>query len=147
MSKQFKLTVENRAQTGRSASRRTLVSIVCNAVFGTRTGTGAALRVTLPVTNKPGRVVLNEVLAKNINGLTNLDGSTPEWIELYNPTTNACTADGYFVYPGGSVSFDKAGNEIAETRITSMSGFTRRAYPIAASTSKWSPQQASSTPS
>jgi RHS repeat-associated protein len=36
----------------------------------------------------------------------------------YNPTTNTCTADGYYVFPGGNVSFDRAGNEIAETKLT-----------------------------
>ncbi len=38
-----------------------------------------------------GRLVLNEVLAKNLQGpnsITNLAGGTPEWIELYNPTPN-----------------------------------------------------------
>lgn len=38
-----------------------------------------------------GQLVINEVLAKNALGLTNIDGSTPAWIELYNPTTNAIT--------------------------------------------------------
>jgi hypothetical protein len=33
-------------------------------------------------------VVLNEVLASN-HSLTNADGSTADWVELFNPTTNA----------------------------------------------------------
>jgi hypothetical protein len=60
------------------------------------------------------RVVLNEVLAKNINGLTNLDGGTPEWLELYNTTATNVDLGGLslsdtlaqprkFVFPAGVV--------------------------------------------
>lgn len=35
------------------------------------------------------QLVINEVMAKNISALTNAAGATPEWIELYNATTNA----------------------------------------------------------
>ena len=40
-----------------------------------------------------GRLVINEVLAKNITGLTNFDGSTPPWLELYNPTNSVNLSD------------------------------------------------------
>ena len=32
----------------------------------------------------PPRVVINEVVASNVNGLVDEDGETPDWIELYN---------------------------------------------------------------
>ncbi len=35
------------------------------------------------------QLVISEVMAKNTSGVTNLDGSTPEWIELHNPTGSA----------------------------------------------------------
>ncbi|MBI5388511.1 MAG: lamin tail domain-containing protein [Verrucomicrobia bacterium] len=41
------------------------------------------------------QVVINEVLARNVSGLTNFDGSTPEWVELFNPTANAINLSGY----------------------------------------------------
>ena len=44
-----------------------------------------------PPSASGGQLVLNEVLTKSLpgpNAITNLDGGTPEWIELYNPTTN-----------------------------------------------------------
>jgi len=43
-----------------------------------------------PAVLPPGglQLVINEVLARNSSGLTNTDGSTPSWIELYNPTAN-----------------------------------------------------------
>ncbi|MFM1769708.1 MAG: Inner spore coat protein [Verrucomicrobiota bacterium] len=40
-----------------------------------------------------GTVVINEVLALNINK-RQLDGSTPDWVEFYNPTTNAVSLGG-----------------------------------------------------
>ena len=55
----------------------------------------AFLAVATPGSPNPGptplagtQVVINEVLARNTAGLTNVDGGTPAWIELYNPTTN-----------------------------------------------------------
>lgn len=58
------------------------------------------------------RLVLNEVLARNLAGLTNLDGRTPAWIELFNPTASAIlladlslsdevAAPRKFVFPAG----------------------------------------------
>jgi len=40
-----------------------------------------------------GRLVINEVMAKNINGLTNFDGGSPPWLELYNPTNSVDLSD------------------------------------------------------
>jgi hypothetical protein len=59
------------------------------------------------------QIVLSEVLANNIN-IEELDGSTPDWIEIYNPATNSVdladmsisdTAANArrFVFPSGSV--------------------------------------------
>jgi len=60
-----------------------------------------------------GQLVINEVLAKNITGLTNIDGGTPAWVELYNPTagainlsdlslSDAMTAPRKYVFSAGS---------------------------------------------
>ncbi len=58
---------------------------------------GAAMEATLTVTNCSGLattpVILNEVLARNVR-LTNLDGTIADWIELYNPSTNAVALGG-----------------------------------------------------
>ncbi|MCX6904531.1 MAG: lamin tail domain-containing protein [Verrucomicrobia bacterium] len=62
-----------------------------NLVFFTTPTPGAPNRAPVP---PGGQLVINEVMAKNINGLTNIDGGTPEWIELYNPTaTTVILAD------------------------------------------------------
>ena len=66
------------------------------------------------VTNTPGLagIVINEVLANNAN-LEEIDGTKPDWIELYNPSANAVdladmslTDDTLvprrWVFPGGS---------------------------------------------
>ena len=52
-------------------------------IFGTRLD-------AIIVTNTPGAagIVINEILASNAS-YTNLDGSTPDLVELYNPSTNA----------------------------------------------------------
>lgn len=39
--------------------------------------------------------VLNEICALNRTILTNSTGHTPDWIELFNPTTNAFSLDGF----------------------------------------------------
>lgn len=36
-----------------------------------------------------GQLVINEIMTRNLTGVTNLDGSTPDWIELYNPTASS----------------------------------------------------------
>lgn len=40
------------------------------------------------------QLVLNEVLSRNVSGLTNFDGGTPEWIEIYNPTPGTISLAG-----------------------------------------------------
>ncbi len=42
-------------------------------------------------------VVINEFLAVNSNTLTNRLGETSDWIELYNPTTNAVDLSGWYL--------------------------------------------------
>lgn len=68
-----------------------------------------------PATPPPsgaGQLVINEIMAKNVTGLTNLNGSTTEWIELYNGTTNSLDLAGMsltddpawpqkFIFPAG----------------------------------------------
>lgn len=61
-----------------------------------------------------GGVVINEVLADNATSLT-VDGRTPDWIELYNPTTTSVDVGGMslndqannnpprWVFPAGSI--------------------------------------------
>jgi hypothetical protein len=69
----------------------------------------------LIVTNSPAAagVVINEVLANNLS-LDEPDGSNPDWVELYNPSTNAVdlgdmsltddtTAPRRWVIPGGTI--------------------------------------------
>src|SRR5204862_4845679 len=45
------------------------------------------------VDNNPSRVILNEVLAKNLKYLSN-GTATPDLIEIYNPTRNAIDLGG-----------------------------------------------------
>jgi hypothetical protein len=47
-----------------------------------------------------GSVVLNEVFANNAT-TTDPDGSTPDWVELYNPTTGAVDLSGLSLADGG----------------------------------------------
>ncbi len=58
---------------------------------------GAALEAIRTVTNCPSAdaipIVLNEVLARNLS-LTNIEGRALNWIELYNPSTNAVSLAG-----------------------------------------------------
>jgi hypothetical protein len=58
------------------------------AVFNIPTPGGPNPAPEVPINSK---IVINEVLAKNIHWFTNSDGGTPSWIELYNPTTNTIT--------------------------------------------------------
>lgn len=48
---------------------------------------GFGLQVSRSVTNFQSnqKVLLNEILARNFT-LTNLDGTTPDWVEIYNPS-------------------------------------------------------------
>lgn len=66
-----------------------------------------------PTTPSGNALVINEVLAIN-NSLTELDGSTPDWVELYNGTTSAIDLSDYslsddpqrprrFVFPTGTI--------------------------------------------
>jgi len=69
----------------------------------------------LIVTNSPAAagVLINEVLANNLS-LEELDGSKPDWVEIYNPSTNAVdlgdmsltdatTTPRRWVIPGGTI--------------------------------------------
>ena len=43
------------------------------------------------------QVVINEVCSSNKESYTDLNGDTPDWIELYNPTDNPVNMNGYFL--------------------------------------------------
>jgi hypothetical protein len=73
------------------------------------------MRMTGIVPGDPGAAGLriNEVLANN-GGTTNLDGSTPDWVEFYNPSDDAVNLAGMsvsdstlnpdrYVFPAGSI--------------------------------------------
>ena len=42
-------------------------------------------------------LIINESMSKNVNTLLDEDGSTPDWIELYNPSSNSLNVDQYFL--------------------------------------------------
>ena len=42
-------------------------------------------------------VVLNEIMSKNNNSITDIDGENKDWIELYNPNQNVYVLQGYFL--------------------------------------------------
>jgi hypothetical protein len=50
------------------------------------------VRVVLAAATGP---VVSELLASNINGLTDQDGAHSDWIELFNPTSTATVLDGW----------------------------------------------------
>ncbi|PYM11565.1 MAG: hypothetical protein DME18_13680, partial [Verrucomicrobia bacterium] len=57
-------------------------------VFGMELGAVQSTTNTISTTTVGVPVVLNEVLASN-HSLTNADGTTSDWVELFNPSTNA----------------------------------------------------------
>ena len=63
---------------GRSPNGSTNIMFLVTATPGSPNPAPA-----LPVGSQ---IVLNEVLVKNITVFTNIDGGTPSWIEIYNPT-------------------------------------------------------------
>ena len=42
-------------------------------------------------------VKINEVLSKNDNSITDIDGEYKDWIELYNPNQSAAVLQGCFL--------------------------------------------------
>jgi len=45
----------------------------------------------------PGSIVINEFVASNIEGITDSEGGTPDWIELGNRTDGDVSLDGWFL--------------------------------------------------
>jgi len=53
-------------------------------------------------------VTLNEFVASNVTGMTDLSGGTPDWIELFNTTGNDVPLDGWYIS-------DNASNPLRQT--------------------------------
>jgi hypothetical protein len=47
-------------------------------------------------------VTLNEFVASNVTGMTDLSGGTPDWIELYNTSAADVALDGWFISDNAS---------------------------------------------
>lgn len=67
------------------------------------------MRLLLPLLLLPfaaacsaGPVTLNEFVASNVTGMTDLSGGTPDWIELFNTTGNDVPLDGWFISDNAS---------------------------------------------
>lgn len=56
---------------------------------------GSGWSVTVNPALLPGDVIINEVVAGNLNGLTDEDGERPDWVELYNRGVNAVNLLGW----------------------------------------------------
>ena len=54
-----------------------------------------AVTLGLSFNNSPTHLIINEVMASNGTGLTDEDGDTPDWIELYNPTGQSINLSGW----------------------------------------------------
>ena len=60
----------------------------------------ALLAFVAPIlSNAQNSVVISEFLAHNTTGLVDEDGATSDWIELFNPTTNALNMIQYSPIP------------------------------------------------
>ena len=47
------------------------------------------------VQNKPERIMISEVMAKNLSGLQDVDGDYSDWIEIHNATGETLNLAGY----------------------------------------------------